>query len=61
MHKRGRRAKMAFQIDAMLVSPDTPTKGGGPHVSLFYLCPPLRVMVANVRDINTANLNGLIL
>ena len=50
---------MAFQIDAMLVFPDTAR--GGPDVSLFYLCPPLRVMVANVRDTNTANFNGLIL
>ena len=28
---------MAFQIDAMSVSPDTMTKGGGPHVSLFLI------------------------
>ena len=26
---------MARQIDAMLVSPDNITKGGGPHVSSF--------------------------
>ena len=27
---------MAPQIDAMLVSPDTMTKGGGPHVFSFF-------------------------
>ena len=36
MHKRRRGAEMAFQIDAMLVSPDATTKGGGPHVSLSF-------------------------
>ena len=29
--QRRRRAEMAPQIDAMLVSPDTMTKGGGQH------------------------------
>ena len=28
---------MAPQIDAMLVSPDTMTKGGGKHVFSFFL------------------------
>ena len=37
MHKRRRRAKMAFQIYAMPGSPDTTTKGGGPHVFLFLI------------------------
>ena len=37
--QRRRRAEMAPQIDAMLVSPDSMTKGGGQHVfSFFYLC-----------------------
>ena len=35
MHKRRRRAEMAFQINAMLVSPDTMTKEGGPHIFFF--------------------------
>ena len=34
---------------AMLVSPNTTTKGGGPHVLLFYLCLPLQVEVQNVK------------
>ena len=29
---------MAPQIDAMLVSPDTMTKGGGQHVFSFLIC-----------------------
>ena len=29
---------MAPQIDAMLVSTDTMTKGGGPHVFSFLIC-----------------------
>ena len=29
---------MAPQIDAMLVSPDTMTKGGGPHVFSVLIC-----------------------
>ena len=29
---------MAPQIDAMLVSPGTMTKGGGPHVFSFLIC-----------------------
>ena len=29
---------MAFQIDAMLVSPDTMTHGGGQHVFSFLIC-----------------------
>ena len=29
---------MASQIDAMLVSPDTMTKGGGQHVFSFLIC-----------------------
>ena len=29
---------MAPQIDAMLVSPDTMTKGGGQHVFSFFIC-----------------------
>ena len=29
---------MAPQIDAMLVSPDTLTKGGGHHVFSFLIC-----------------------
>ena len=31
---------MAHQIDAMLVSPDTMTKGGGQHVCLVFLFVP---------------------
>ena len=31
---------MAAPTIAMLVSPDTTTKGGGPHVSLFLFRPP---------------------
>ena len=38
MYKRRRRAKAAFQSDAMLVSPDTMTKGGDPHVFSFLIC-----------------------
>ena len=30
---------MAFQIDAMSVSPDTTTKGGGPYVFIFLFVP----------------------
>ena len=30
---------MAHQIDAMLVSPDTMTKGGGQHVFIFLFVP----------------------
>ena len=29
---------MAPQIDAMLIAPDTITKGGGQHVSSFFIC-----------------------
>ena len=36
--KRRRRAEMAPQIDAMLVSPDTMTKRGGQHVFSFLIC-----------------------
>ena len=36
--KRRRRAEMAPQIDAMLVSSDTLTKGGGQHVFSFSIC-----------------------
>ena len=36
--QRRRRAEMAPQIDAMLVSPDTMTKGGGQHVFSFFIC-----------------------
>ena len=28
----------ALHIDAMLISPDTITKGGGPHVFSFLIC-----------------------
>ena len=38
-NKRHRRAKKAFQIDAMLVFPDTMTKGGGQHVFSFLIVP----------------------
>ena len=38
MHKRHRRADMAFQIDAMSVSPDTTTKEGVPHAFIFLIC-----------------------
>ena len=41
---------MAESTIAMLVSLDTTTKGGGPHVPFFKLCPPLRDMFGNVRD-----------
>ena len=37
MHKRRRRAEMAFQIEAMPGSPDTTTKGDGPHIFLFLI------------------------
>ena len=36
MHKRRRRAEMAASTIAMLVSPYAITKGGGPHVLLFF-------------------------
>ena len=39
MHKKRRRAEMAFQINAMPGSPDTTTTGGGPHVFLFLIVP----------------------
>ena len=52
MHKRRRRAEMAAPTIVMLVSHDTTIQGGGlPWFTFFYLCPPLRDMVANVRDI----------
>ena len=35
---RHSRAETAPQIDAMLVSPDTLAKGGGPHVFGFLIC-----------------------
>ena len=45
---------MAPQIDAMFVSPDTMTKGGGQHIfSFFDLCLCLRVMTPNMRDRGT--------
>jgi len=45
---------MAPQIDAMLVSPDTMTKGGGQHVFSFLICAFVsRVMTPNVRDIHS--------
>ena len=37
MHKRRRLAEMAASTIAMLVSPDTMTKGGGPYVLLFFI------------------------
>ena len=52
MHKRRRRAEMAAPTIVMLVSHDITIQGGGlPWFTFFYLCPPLRDMVANVRDI----------
>ena len=38
MHKRRRRTEMAaLSIIAILVSPNTTTKGGGPHVLPFLI------------------------
>ena len=37
MHKRRRSSEMAALTIAMLVSPVTITKGGGPHVFLFLI------------------------
>ena len=37
MHKRRRLAEMAASTIAILVSPVTKTKGGGPHVLLFFI------------------------
>ena len=49
MHKRRRRTEMVALTIAILVSPNATTKGGGPHVLLFYLCLPLQVEVQNVK------------
>ena len=50
MHLRRRSSKMAALTVAMLVSPVTMTKGGGPHV-FFYLCLHHGVQVQNVKGI----------
>ena len=52
MHKRRRSSEMAALTIAMLVSPVTMTKGGGPHVFLFFdLCLHHGVEVQNVKGI----------
>ena len=37
MHKRRRSSEKAALTIAMLVSPFATTKGGGPHVLLFFI------------------------
>ena len=40
MHKRRQLAEMVALTIAILVSPNATTKGGGPHVLLFFLFMP---------------------
>ena len=50
---------MAPQIDAMLVSPDTMTKGGGQHVFSFFLFVPLSLSYDPKREGHPFKVKGI--
>ena len=50
MHKRRRRTEMVASTIATLVSPNATTKGGGPHVLLFFIYAfPFELEIQNVK------------